>query len=377
MGIVTDGLVLYLNSKKGVIGNYIWQNLAPKYEKKYPVTIEGATVTPDGMYFDGVDDRVRITTPTELLQITDLTIEYRIRLDSWWQWINAIMSYPDYDDFIMLQSSDISICLPDEGYRCFRAYYPNVWDFGEDDELYISMTYRHNIDYFELFVNGVTFTIFFSDWLGADGGSQIFQRDSFYLSSWSGWDSIEGILDNFRLYNRALSPDEIYQNYLVGRDIGLDGGGVDPEPEIPTNPPDVVEISANRYKISSVAGFNDFTVNFKFDTDITNWTVNLSGVSHDTGTVLGNGSTKKVNEEIVVTIDWTKLQEGINRINIYGKNEKGWTPYGGGYILYDGGSFRDNSFNSTIDGGDFKSDSIEIIDGGVFNDTENTDKKRT
>lgn len=99
-------------------------------------------------------------------------------------------------------------------------------------------------------------------------------------------------------------------------------------PQTPTVPPAPTIISVSRNKVSDEIGINSATIVFKFDTDVTQWSVNVMGVSSDTGTIADSGGSVLANTEITAIIDWIELyQEGQNRINIYGLNDFGWTPY--------------------------------------------------
>lgn len=70
------------------------------------------------------------------------------------------------------------------------------------------------------------------------------------------------------------------------------------------------------------------TLVFVFDTKVTSWVVCAGGTAPFFGTVLAKGMGCSTNESITITINWSDLTEGSNRINIYGLNLSGeWTPY--------------------------------------------------
>lgn len=95
-----------------------------------------------------------------------------------------------------------------------------------------------------------------------------------------------------------------------------------------TNPPNVRIVSVDHYTISNQSGINYSDVTFYFDSDVTNWTVNVIGTSSSSGTIVASGGAVSANTNITVTIDSNQLyQEGSNQINLYGKNNIGWTPY--------------------------------------------------
>lgn len=95
-----------------------------------------------------------------------------------------------------------------------------------------------------------------------------------------------------------------------------------------TNPPNVTIVSVDHYTISNQDGMNFSDVTFYFDTDVTSWTINLLGVSNDTGTVLISGGAVSANTNMTATIYGNQLtSEGSNQLNLYGQNTIGWTPY--------------------------------------------------
>jgi hypothetical protein len=118
-------------------------------------------------------------------------------------------------------------------------------------------------------------------------------------------------------------------------------------------PPTVTILGISLPTISDEIGMNKTEITFKFDIDVTEYTVNVIGTSHLTGRIAHTGSAFNVIEmanmtvlelsqqtvkqvgaivggtEIVAEVDYTELyQEGMNRVNIYGKNTEGvWTTY--------------------------------------------------
>jgi hypothetical protein len=99
-------------------------------------------------------------------------------------------------------------------------------------------------------------------------------------------------------------------------------------PANPTSTPSVTVISVDHVKISNKSGIDRAIVTFKFDTDVTSWSVNVMGTSQTTGTIAESGGAVMSGIGITATIDYSELyQEGGNRVNIYGQNSLGWTPY--------------------------------------------------
>ncbi len=114
--------------------------------------------------------------------------------------------------------------------------------------------------------------------------------------------------------------------------------------------PKVTVKSVSNYKISDEKGMDRSLITFQFDQPVQAFTVNVIGVSPDTGIVAEFGSkyvsdlakstvqqtkAKTISEvreftgDLVAEVDWTECyQEGNNRVNIYGKGMDGlWTPY--------------------------------------------------
>lgn len=110
--------------------------------------------------------------------------------------------------------------------------------------------------------------------------------------------------------------------------------------------------NVTKTRIGSQVGANVSTVTFHFDKDITEYSVNVTGVSADTGILAQKGrkdvataktltvsqlkqqTVKDITQinaltDITADIDNTEMySEGDNRVNIYGKDKKGrWTPY--------------------------------------------------
>lgn len=118
--------------------------------------------------------------------------------------------------------------------------------------------------------------------------------------------------------------------------------------------PLVTSLVATKTKISDEIGMNQSTLTFAFDQNIVEFTVNLDGSAPTNGTVLDSAvenvgtvktqtvatiKTQTVLNTLILTPTGTGIDsiiyhtdlttEGLNRINVYGKNTNGeWTPYG-------------------------------------------------
>jgi hypothetical protein len=97
----------------------------------------------------------------------------------------------------------------------------------------------------------------------------------------------------------------------------------------PSSPPIATIVSISKNEISDEPEMDRSTVTFTFDQDVIQWTVNVLGTSHDTGTVADYGTSAPSGTEITAEIDYMELaQEGDNRVNIYGQNSaEMWTEY--------------------------------------------------
>lgn len=326
--IITDGLVGYWHYKEGVQGN-TWNNIAPDTKGRYNGQIVGATLQNNGMYFDGVDDVVTVR---------------------------------EFD--IVSEHTTIDILFRPETPPSTNAY---VFGLSQMDKLALAtstrrLTYRNNatgilITNDNTFNWGETFLYTFRQG-GVNGGTVQQYKDSLDVSRstlvnsssnisffrvrgdlnlyfgmvydtggwWHTW-RYKGTILAIRVYNRTLSEEEIYQNYTVGNEVGLPNE----DPTSPTTPPQINITSVSSFKLSNNQGMNSSLVSFKFDQDVDQYRLSTLGVSHDTGNIIVDevGVIQK-EVEVIQAIYYSDLyQEGENRINIYGKNSAGWTPYGG------------------------------------------------
>lgn len=70
------------------------------------------------------------------------------------------------------------------------------------------------------------------------------------------------------------------------------------------------------------------TVTFQFYEDVVQWVVCVGGNDPFEGTVVGKGGNVYANTPITISIGYTSLIEGTNKVNIYGLSATGeWTPY--------------------------------------------------
>lgn len=124
-----------------------------------------------------------------------------------------------------------------------------------------------------------------------------------------------GKIYTVRVYNKALTDEEVFSNYTNALDIGISA---------PV--PIATVVSASKPKISRQNGAEKTYVTFKFDKDITSYVVRVGGSDYQTGFLADSGGAITANTEIVAEIDHTELSsEGINRINVYGQGSGGWS----------------------------------------------------
>lgn len=324
--IVTDGLVGYWHYKQGVVGN-TWGNISPSTKGRYNGVISGANLHSEGVYLDGIDDKVIIN------EFDNTLIEYTVE---------TIFKSVKDSYFVILSGRS-----NDEGTHLSIGVQPS----SSSDGLYLQIgamgdtgTMSHSPSGFKLLTNKthtLTLTLLrkeigYISYIYLDG-VQVYYHDATISKIDIGLGSTIGfgnqITNNFsmlngyimsqKIYNRVLSSEEVQQNYLAGTEVGL--------PQSPiSSPPKPTITLVSKSKISDEPNMDRSYITFKFNEDVTQWTVNVLGVSHDTGFVADSGGAVTANTEITAEIDWTELQqEGQNKVSIYGKNNAGWTNDGG------------------------------------------------
>lgn len=220
--IVTDGLLAYYNSKRGVEGN-VWENISPNKEGEYNGEIYGTTTTEEGLYFDGVDDYVDIPQLQEYSwTVGEKTIEVVFE---------PVNGLGDGDDTILVGGETnqeiigyrngmiVSYLLSDDWDNYFSIEYP--YNVSEGETCYIAVSYNPPTGMIKLYVNG-------SLVLEMEGTNNLsFNHPNFTEVTIGGvgyhnWNKFNGYIRSVRMYDRALTDEEIHQNYLIGGDVGLD-----------------------------------------------------------------------------------------------------------------------------------------------------------
>lgn len=311
MAIVTSGLFAYYHFSS--FTGSVWNNIAPNAATGLSSTVVGATTQADGIYFDGVDDKVTVTgldsTPTSFTieMYYNPTLASLSRSLHFYKDATNGMQVTNYTSGgnigfdIKVNSSTTTLYS--------GGHTANTW-------MHDVITYDSSVNKVAAYLNGTQKLVPTTPslvpklantlYIGCLGGSSSFYKGKIAL---------------VRVYNRALSSTEVSQNYSEGyMNAGLTS----------TTPPTVTIVSIDRIAISDEVGANKANVTFKFDKDITEYTVRVGGNSYSTGINAQSAVGDVVaNTEIVAEVDYTEmLQLGENRVNIYGKGVDGqWTPY--------------------------------------------------
>jgi hypothetical protein len=222
MGIITNGLLGYWHYAQGVSGS-TWQNIAPSTAGSYNGTLtNGVTLQVDGMYFDGVDDKVVIPSPSldfdanAFTTNSGYTIEFAIKRVS-----NGT------DDGIIFASdnSHAGIRIDTNGKIVIKTTNSSTMattaTVSENVEHIIQIVYSYANDnrISDIYVDGVKVASnLFS--------SNINWDNSLNMTFGSAWNSVryKGNIKFIRFYTRNLTSAEVTQNYNNGTAIGLVSG---------------------------------------------------------------------------------------------------------------------------------------------------------
>jgi hypothetical protein len=197
ISVVTDGLVGYWHYASGVNGN-TWENIAPDTIGQYNGALTGTTLLSDAVYFDSVNDKMVASLPL----LSSFTVEVGYQKDD---------------------NSEATIYTDNQ--------YMNSLSVGST-WIYTSGSYADS-DIHEEAVIGTRKVI---SAVTFDGSNERLYNNNTYLSGYNGsnptWDEITvgqvmgGKIVFVRVYNRALSSEELTQNY----DLGYDNTGLGGEP---------------------------------------------------------------------------------------------------------------------------------------------------
>lgn len=196
-----------------------------------------------GIVFDGIDDGISLPRVASLDNSSDITMEVIASQDS-----GATASHK------------MCIMLRDSTYLDFSSGMPFVsMNINNSQKSFSSNTitpvntYHHIVATYngavmKIYVNGVMKnSMEVTGTLKAD-------YPSFLIGSYTDKSlSLKGKIACARIYNRALSDSEVYQNYLAGTSLNT------PSPEDPS--PVVSSLPAGKYKYTSTDGLYEFTLN--------------------------------------------------------------------------------------------------------------------
>lgn len=321
MPIITDGLARYYHFAQGVSGT-TWENIAPNYKSISNATLVGATLTQSGIQTDGIDDHISV--PVLTLPSNNITIECVITPDAQTTGNKSIISAGLGQQFYIENGSVYAYIgsNSDIGRTAGNQFIANV-ETGVSVYIAYKIDVLNNIitvfvsnEKVEFLFSGSALTLASNNWsnktlsFGRQGGSS----NANYR--------FKGEFSFVRIYDRALSDEEIVNNLAVGTNLGLDR-----EPVVTV--PKVTKAITNKPKISDEIDMNQSIITVQFDTDVIEYVARLNGSDYSTGSLVHQGGAVPANTDAQVIIDWDELpSEGVNRINIYGKSVDGqWTPY--------------------------------------------------
>lgn len=322
MSIATNGLIGYWNNKQGVNGT-IWENIAPSTKGNYDGIISGAVSYDQGMYFDGVDDQVMIPAMMEQNESTKYEVEVYFKM--------TINSNPDMIlgligalniDFMNGQPNGFVVAVHPNGLGVVVFNSEIEYTLPKDTTIKINMSWDLSNRRFSLYVDDVPIVLdAYEASMALSGPSKRpFSLGSVQVNNQPG-NYFYGHIKSVKLYDRHLLSSERTQNSVNGEEVGL-------TETVVTNPV-VTNIYANKITISDEEEANQSIITVQFDTDVVQYIARINGVDHNTGTIVHEGGAIPANTNAEIIVDWNELLiEGVNRINIYGKNSNGeWTTY--------------------------------------------------
>lgn len=212
--IVTNGLIGYWNSKRGVKGNK-WNNIAPVNEYLYNASLVNTTVLSKGMTFDNINDYIDFNVPPMTDTITPFTWEIRVKAENLIDVPSIIADgVGQYITYLSDNGAYFKVLIGD-------AYAQIAIPVAlRTAERYLAFSYNPVNGLGKFYVNGVL--------IGTQGylanqkfsNNGLFRLGGSYEATPQSW-HFKGVLDNFRLYNRVLSDSEIISNYNIGSEVGL------------------------------------------------------------------------------------------------------------------------------------------------------------
>lgn len=310
MPIITDGLLNYFNFNQGVTET-VWENIAPSTIGSYNGTITGGVLQSNGVYFSGTASKTVKFPYAPALDEKNISFTLNF---------GFIPLETNLSHFLM-GASYASIAVNRIGLELFRvsnnAIVNHIMNFGQNlvigTEYDLCITYDVNTLSLKGYLNGVLF-------------STITTVEAMYIGYWNtnnfftmGNNNYIVTIQHVKYYIKALSQEEVTTNYLNGTNIGLGSSNAFPIVSI---------INTSKTTISGEAEMNQSIITIQFSTDVTQYVARVNGVDQNTGMLIHSGGAVSANTDAQIIVDWNELlSEGLNRINIYGQNADGWTPY--------------------------------------------------
>lgn len=232
MAIVTNGLIAYYNSLQGVSGT-TWSNLASTGTKYDATLFTGYQVTASGMNFwnNSSGGGAVVSKFTELATAgTPFTIEFRANQAQITNLPNFYIGTTDNTSEANTDSLASGANLNGFSQDFSTVLYQNdagnqyVWNsvLQINQDQYFSVVYDGGTN-LTLYLNGASQGVV----TVASNSTLINSADTYFGITDVNY-TVNGVIDNFRVYNRALSSSEITQNYQNGTAVGMGGGGTPP-----------------------------------------------------------------------------------------------------------------------------------------------------
>jgi hypothetical protein len=218
--IVTNGLIGYWHCQQGVSGS-TWNNIAPSTTGLYNGTITGgATIQSGGMYFDGVDDVTTITNFDAINTLTDFSFQV---LMSFISTGNNITPYSWFVDANNRYGFIIDPSLkPNYGYNTGGTFNSMIGTSALTPGQQYLLTVVHNASGRSFYVDN---TLIKQDTVTMVGKTYKLGIGAYFADTGPAINYFKGYVIHAKVYNKALTPAEISQNYAAGTAVGLSSGG--------------------------------------------------------------------------------------------------------------------------------------------------------
>lgn len=212
-GYVSDGLLLWYDAyaNTGATRNRTtttWKNLA---SKSYDGTVNGATWDHNSLWFDGSASHVMIAE----INPEQLTMEVVYKKPSFKSESENILSNMQNGGFAMVVTTEQKIrgqYYISGGYRAGSSY---TIDLNKIQ----SFTSSYDLNYINSYIGGSLAEKFpYSGTIGAPGNSTYFAIGTNPTGSSAGGAYYLGQIYSVRLYNRALTDEEVKHNYLYDKE---------------------------------------------------------------------------------------------------------------------------------------------------------------